>query len=121
MTSSSKVSVGLGTVAGLGTAFSAFIGGIVAILLDGDHSPETITAFATGTVALVTTLLGRFSQAKEQIRATATVTAASAVVLDAEAPADVERGLGAADEPYYDEPDFDPALEKRDIHDATGI
>lgn len=123
MNTPSKVTVGLGTYAGLGTAFTAFVGGIVSIFVDGDHSQETITAFAMGTVTLVTTLIGRFAQAKEQIKASAIIATSSGsdVVAVEEPLEDVERGIGGADEPYDDPHDFDPAHEERDIHDATGI
>lgn len=125
MNSPSKVSVGIGTYAGLGTAFTAFVGGIVAIFMNKDFSEETITAFAVGTVTLVTTLIGRFSQAKEQIKATAAVTAAVVApdatpeaLIEPEDAEPVERGLGSPEEPYLIEDDFDPKHEERDIHEA---
>lgn len=63
-----KVSVGLATQAGLSTTVVAYVLAIVAFI-EGDRSEETVAALALGTAALVTTLWGRFAQAKEAIRA----------------------------------------------------
>lgn len=57
------IPIGLGTATGLGVAAAAFVGGIVSVFVNGDHTPETIMAFATATVTLVTVLAGRFAQA----------------------------------------------------------
>lgn len=63
-----KVPVGTATVAGLGTTATAF-GLAVANYLTGDRSQETYAALAVGTIALVTTLVGRFAQAVQHAKA----------------------------------------------------
>jgi hypothetical protein len=57
------IPIGLGTSTGLGTAAALFVGGVVSLFIDGDHTPETIMSFAAATVTLVTVLAGRFAQA----------------------------------------------------------
>lgn len=109
--STPHVSVGLGTQVGLATAMAAFVGGIVSVLVDGDHTPETLTAFAVATVTLVTTLIGRFAQAYALAQNEAFES------LEDQGP---HRALGGPDEPYEDDDEWDDAHEKADLHDAEG-
>jgi hypothetical protein len=60
--------VGLGTSVGLTTAAAAFVGGLVAIFSGGAHDTETIVAFGTAVITLVTVLAGRFAQAAAAYR-----------------------------------------------------
>jgi hypothetical protein len=54
---------GLATQLGVyGTAVLA-IAALVSAVLNGDHTPETLTALATATIVLATTIYGRMKQA----------------------------------------------------------
>lgn len=73
-----KVSVGLSTVAGLGTAAGAFILALVAFI-NGHHDDETIGALATGAAILYAVVRGRAEQAAAITQARARVEAAAIV------------------------------------------
>lgn len=65
MTDQQKVAVpvGLSTMLGVfGTSVLSIIALITAVL-DGDHTPETLTALATAVIVLATTIYGRMQQA----------------------------------------------------------
>lgn len=71
-----KVSVGLATVAGLGTAAGAFILALVAFI-DGQRDEETIGALVTGAAILYAVVRGRAEQAAAITQARARVEAAA--------------------------------------------
>jgi len=77
-----KVPVGLSTATGGTVTLAAYIGAIVAFL-NGARDAETVTLLALGTVALVSTMAGRFAQAVAQVHAHAVITASTPVVPDA--------------------------------------
>lgn len=57
------VPVGLATKLGVyGTSVLAIVA-LVSAVIDGDHTPETLTALATATIVLATTIYGRMKQA----------------------------------------------------------
>jgi hypothetical protein len=59
----SAVPVGLATKMGVyGTSVLAIVA-LVTAVIDGDHTPETLTALATATIVLATTIYGRMKQA----------------------------------------------------------
>lgn len=63
------IPVGLGTKLGaLGTLALAAVA-LVAAVLDGDHSQETLVALAGAVIALCTTIAGRYVQAAAIYRA----------------------------------------------------
>lgn len=62
-----QVKVGTATVAGLGTSTAAY-GLAIANYIAGDRSQDTYAALAVGTIALVTTLAGRFAQAVQHAK-----------------------------------------------------
>lgn len=57
-----KVSVGIGTIAGLVAAVLQY-GAAVAVFVASDHTNAAIGALVTATVTLTTTLAGRYGQA----------------------------------------------------------
>lgn len=62
------IPVGLATKLGVyGTSVLAIVG-LVTAVLDGDHTPETLTALATATIVLATTIYGRMKQAAAMLR-----------------------------------------------------
>jgi hypothetical protein len=63
-----KLPIGLATQAGLGTTVTAYVLAIIAFV-EGDRTEETIGALVTGTVALLSVILGRYAQATAQIKA----------------------------------------------------
>lgn len=62
------IPVGLGTFVGLGAGTGQWVAAIIAAA-NGDHSTATVTLIITGAVTVVTTLIGRFAQAKALIQA----------------------------------------------------
>lgn len=50
-----------------GTSVLAIVA-LVTAVLDGDHTPETLTALATATIVLATTIYGRMKQAAAMFR-----------------------------------------------------
>lgn len=128
-----NIPVGLGTKVGLSASVVQFVGVLVTVLLDGDHSEETISLLVTATVTLVTVLWGRFKQADTAIKQeTAVRTALVTQGLGGDVPpanravSEPDEGsadygaLGEPDEPYLVE-DLEEIHEKRDIHDAEGF
>lgn len=74
-----KVPIGVASATGYSVSTAALVLAIIAFLT-GDRSEQTLGTIAAGTFALLTLLatqLGRFWQAKEKIRAAATVEAAA--------------------------------------------
>jgi hypothetical protein len=69
---SSTVSVGFGSAAGFTGSMVAFVLAIIAFI-NGDRTEETVTALVVGTILLVTTIAGRFWQAKAKDNAAAIV------------------------------------------------
>lgn len=66
--SSLAVPVGLATKLGVyGTSVLAIVA-LVTAVLDGDHTPETLTALGTAAVVLATTVYGRMVQAAALLR-----------------------------------------------------
>lgn len=66
--SSFAVPVGIATKLGVyGTSVLAIVA-LVTAVLDGDHTPETLTALATATIVLATTIYGRMVQAAALLR-----------------------------------------------------
>jgi hypothetical protein len=63
-----KISIGLGTISGILFAVAQYLGAI-GLMLAGDLTAESITAMATATLTLVTTIAGRFKQADSAIKA----------------------------------------------------
>src|SRR3954470_21450362 len=62
------VPVGIATKLGVyGTSVLAIVA-LVTAVLDGDHTPETLTALATATIVLATTIYGRMVQAAALLR-----------------------------------------------------
>jgi hypothetical protein len=62
------VPVGLATKMGVyGTSVLAIVA-LVTAVIDGDHTPETLTALATATIVLATTIYGRMVQAAAVFR-----------------------------------------------------
>ena len=70
------IPVGLATqLGGLGTLVLAVVA-LVTAVLNGDHTPETISALAGAVIILATTVIGRMNQAAAVYRANPTVTGA---------------------------------------------
>lgn len=57
------VPVGLATKLGVYGASVLYIASLVTAVLNGDHTPETLTTLATATIVLATTIYGRMKQA----------------------------------------------------------
>jgi len=77
-----KVPVGLSTATGGTITLAAYIGAIVAFI-NGARDAETLTLLALGTIALVSTMAGRFAQAVAQAHAHAVIAASRPAVPDA--------------------------------------
>lgn len=73
------IPVGLGTFVGLGTGAGQWVAAIIAAL-NGDHTATTITLIVTGAATVITTLIGRYQQAKAQIHTAAYATQFAAPV-----------------------------------------
>lgn len=62
------VPIGLATKLGVwGTSVLAIVA-LATAVIDGDHTPETITALVTATIVLATTIYGRMKQAAAAYR-----------------------------------------------------
>lgn len=62
------IPIGLASKLGVyGTSVLAIVA-LVTAVLDGDHTPETLTALATATIVLATTIYGRMKQAAAMYR-----------------------------------------------------
>jgi hypothetical protein len=90
------IPVGLGTKLGALGTLALGVAALVAAVLDGDHSQETLVALAGAVITLCTTIAGRFAQA--------------AAIYRAGGAAGVVKWLGEDDPPGGDVPTVPPGL-----------
>lgn len=113
-----NVSVGVGTIAGLGSGGAAFLLAIIAFA-SGNRSEETIGALGTGALLIATTLWGRFIQARELAKHPTTVVNTGVVgtgrTIYSEPVSDHDRAIEGA---QYDAL-VNPDDEVRDIHEVS--
>lgn len=110
------IPVGLGTFVGLGAGTAQWVAAILAFI-DGDHTATTITLVVMGALTVITTLIGRFAQAKAHIDALPQLASVAAYAVLPEAtvgPDPVEAELGQTD------PDEDLVVHDGDVPPDEG-
>lgn len=128
------IPVGLSTRLGLIATAVLAVAALVAAVLNGDHTTETITALIGAVITLVTVLQGRYGQAQAReasgvtgllqpgVNESVSVSRFRASDEPDDEPSAGEHepatGVLGEDNDPYDIGDLDPAHERRDLHEG---